>query len=141
MQIEHFALQLDKQEAFECLQALLTQTLIEEEIRSQKGLEMPELSPIITRLMAILGCDDSILENITEKSGDELWEYAWYAFTNEWAWHRAKQDALKEQKSSKKNLPSRQDYQKITERLYNTRFEKYVAELNMKTAKQNKSKS
>ncbi len=136
MQTEHYALQLNKQEALECLHALLMQALVDEEVRSQKGLEPPELSAIITRLLTILGSSDETLETETDKAGEELWEYSWYTFTNEWAWHRAKQDALKDKKTSKKKNPSSSDdYQKIAEKLYNTRFEKYVAELNMKTNK------
>lgn len=141
MQTEHFALQLNKQEALECLHALLMQTLVDEEVRSQKGLEPPELSSIITRLMTILGCTDQFLETETDKAGDELWEYSWYAFTNEWAWYRAKQDALKRQKSDKrKNQILSEDIQKTAEKFYNAHFEKYVSELNMQNSKINKHK-
>ncbi len=142
MQTEYFALQLNKQELLECLRALIMQTLVDEEIHSQKGLELPELSSIITRLTTILGYTNHFLEAETDKIENELWEYSWHVFTNEWAWYRAKQDALKKQKMNKnKNQLFSEEFQKTAEKFYNAHFEKYVSELNMQNLKINKHKS
>ncbi len=133
MQTEFYSLQLSKFEALECLRAFLLQAIVEEEVRSQKGLELPELSPLVARLMNMLNLSDEGMEHETDRVVDDLWEYSWYVFTSEWAWFRAQQEALRSIKKTKKivNMEDR-EYKQFAEKNFKRFFEKYVAELNMK---------
>jgi hypothetical protein len=133
MNTEFYSLQLSKYEALECLRAFLLQAIVEEEVRLQKGLELPEANPMINRLMSMLDQSEEQVERETEKAADELWEYSWYAFTSEWAWFRAQQEALRSinKKDEVVNTGSI-EYKKSAEKYFKRFFERYVAELNMK---------
>ncbi|MBD3281204.1 hypothetical protein GF391_00470 [Candidatus Uhrbacteria bacterium] len=141
MNTEFYSLQLSRLEALECLKALLTQTLIDDELRAQKGLEAGELSPVISRLVQVLRRSDEEVERETDASANDLWEYSWYAFTSEWAWYRAQQEALRTLKKnmSKVDLACT-EYQAFAEKNFKQFFEKYVAELNMKPLHNSNSK-
>ncbi len=129
MNTEFYALQLSRFEALECLRALLMRAIVDEEVRAQKGLELPDINPMINRLIEMLDLNDFSVESETDKQADELWEYSWYVFTSEWAWYRAQQDALKSLRKKKKEGS---DYREAAEQNFKKFFEKYVAELNMK---------
>lgn len=129
MNTEFYALNLSRFEALECLRALLLRAIVDEEVRSQKGLELPDINPMINRLIDMLDLKDDVVEKETDKQADELWEYSWYVFTSEWAWYRAQQDALKQLRKKKK---TEIDYRAAAEMNFKKFFEKYVAELNMK---------
>ncbi|MDF1497523.1 MAG: hypothetical protein P1P90_05705 [Patescibacteria group bacterium] len=132
MQTEFYSLQLSKFEALECLRALLLQALVEEEVRMQKGLELPEMNSMINRLMNMLNVSEELVERETDKSADELWEYSWYVFTSEWAWFRAQQEALRAIKKNKKLVNTEDvEYKHFAEKNFKKFFDKYVAELNM----------
>ena len=133
MNTEFYSLQLSKFEALECLRAFLLQAIVDEEVRLQKGLELPEVNPIINRLMSMLNQSEEDVERETERAADELWEYSWYAFTSEWAWYRAQQETLRSIKKNnqKVNLEGL-GYKQSAEKNFKLFFEKYVAELNMK---------
>jgi len=124
---------MNKVEVLECLKALLLRAMIDDETRLQKGLELPETSPLIGRMMSLLSLSEEVIEKEADKAGEDLWEYSWYAFTSEWAWYRAQQDALRFKSKQKKivNLQS-DEYKQMTEKLYKKFFDKYVAELNMR---------
>ena len=144
MQTEYYQFQLTKTEALECLRAFLSQALMEEEVRLQQGLEPPELSPLLTRFVQLLGISDEQIEQMTDRASEELWEYSWYVFTNEWAWFRARQEALRlKGKGVKPASPptNQEDHHKIAEQLYKRHFERYVNELNMRTLSNNRVKS
>jgi hypothetical protein len=133
MQTEFYSLQLSKFEALECLRAFLLQAIVEEEVRMQKGLELPESSTMINRLMSLLNLADDDVERETDRAADDLWEYSWYAFTSEWAWFRAQQEAIRSIKKTKKTVNMEDgDYKKSAEKNFKRFFENYVAELNMK---------
>jgi len=133
MQTEFYSLQLSKFEALECLRAFLVQAIVEEEVRMQKGLELPEASPMINRFMDMLAMSEDDVERETDRAADDLWEYSWYVFTSEWAWFRAQQEALRSVKKIKKTVNIEDgDYKQSAERNFKKFFEKYVAELNMK---------
>jgi hypothetical protein len=132
MQMEYYNLQLSKKEALEVLRALVLSAALDDEIRIQKGLEPAMYSDVLVRMLELLHLPDEFFNNFNQSAADDLWEYSWYAFTNEWAWFRAQQDAHKLfPKRDKKD----EEYQKRAERLYKKHFEKYVAELNMQSGK------
>ncbi len=144
MNTEFYSLQLSKLEALECLRALLLQALIDDEIRERKGLEIGEINPMISQLVKILQKTDDEVERETDRAVNDLWEYSWYAFTSEWAWYRAQQEALRQLKKKARKVDlSGSAYRASAEKNFKRFFVKYVSELNMKPifiAKQRSSK-
>lgn len=133
MNTEFYSLQFSRLEALECLRAFLTQTLVDDEVRAQKGLEAGEINPMISRLVQVLQKSDEELERETDNAASDLWEYSWYTFTGEWAWYRAQQEALRQLKKKMRNVDlSDNEYREHAEKNFKQYFEKYVAELNMK---------
>jgi len=131
MMIEFAALQLSREELKEIHQALLQRAMVESEMRRERGLEKPEQFPLLERFETLLG--EKALEIDKTESGleTELWEFAWYAFTDEWAWYRAAQEVEKELKDSHQDLPE-VEAKKLIESRYKKNFKKYVAEVDMR---------
>ena len=62
---------------------------------------------------------------------DDLWNYAWYVYTDEWAWHRAKDETIKE--LGKKSTSLKSDaLDRLVEERYEKNFETYIREIDMK---------
>ncbi|MFZ6014799.1 MAG: hypothetical protein ACOYUZ_00370 [Patescibacteria group bacterium] len=131
---EFHILQLTRQEALECLRAQIHLAVAEEETRIQRGFESPELSPLILRLVEMLQLDNLEFDRMADEAAEDLWEYSWYAFTSEWAWFRARQEALRLLRKARGKEAAVQDpeYHKSAEKLYKKHFNRYVNELNMR---------
>lgn len=129
MLTEFVGLQLSRNELQEIYAALLKQAVIEDEVRRERGLEEVEKRPLLERLEMLLGMDEMTSHALDHVAEDELWEYAWYTFTDEWAWYRAQQD-LQSQLDAKSL--SEEDMRKQIESMYRKHFDKYVAEVTMK---------
>ena len=84
-------------------------------------------------------------DHTTERLDEELWQHAWYAFTEEWAWFRSRQDTVKDLGEMSKQTPAEKIDELVHER-FHKKFESYVRELDMDTdaperrMKQKKSK-
>ncbi len=141
MLTEFVSLQLSREELKEIHVSLLQSAIIEEEIRRERGQERTERRPLLERIEALLGESEKALHYLDHETEDNLWEYAWYAFTDEWAWYRAAQDTEKEA-----DTPKSQDdtaFQKRIEQRYQKNFDAYVSEIDMHEAvkKAKKAKS
>ena len=115
--------------------------LVENEVRREEGLEEIEYPKVLEAIENALGLTDDSAHLVEHQVDDELWNFAWYAFTDEWAWFRARRDVLREL-GSKRDLSSEALDRKVEER-YRKDFERYVAEVDMKNqqpAKQSKKR-
>lgn len=130
MQTELIALNLTRQEAVECMRACLMLSLVEDEMRVQQGYEPMDFPVLAQRLAGLLGVRDVGLEGMANGLSEDLWSYAWYTYTNEWAWFKAEHQARLDLglKAGEKNPELR----KKAEKLYKKNFETYVAEIDMK---------
>jgi len=134
MQTKYISVLFNEVEALECLRALFTQALIEEELRIQKGMEQADPTPLISKFLQVLMLTDADIEKEKDKLLDDLWEYSWFVFTSEWAWFRARQEAMRLQaeKRSEALQVSVKDREKMAEKLFKKNFESYVSEINMR---------
>lgn len=131
METEFFGLSLCRKELIELQTALLQRYLVEDDLRREKGLEPIEDYALLRRVDDLLGLPDRDLDRLSENLEDELWEYSWFAFTEEWAWFRAKQEVRKELGAEAQKL-SVEEIDRLTERRLAKHFEKYVREVEMK---------
>jgi hypothetical protein len=136
MMLEFATLQLTHAELLEIYKALSQRAEIQHLLMQEKGTEHPDHS-LLHRVESLLGKSEPQLERLYEEADEEMWEYAWYAYTDEWAWWRAKQEAAKE--LGREPGASKEDEAKV-EAIYNKKFEAFVAEVSMLDPQQGKSK-
>jgi len=129
MNTEFFSLSFSREEVRELHEALLLRSMVEDELRREQGLEPVAMRPLLARVEQLLNLSDKQVERITERLDTGLWEHAWYVFTDEWAWYRARQDVEKELNGSP---ISEQDMRERMEQKYHDEFERYVREVEMK---------
>lgn len=136
MSSEHINLHLTPTQLTEVYRALLARFVVEDTLRREQGLEPIEYPKLLEHLEHLLRIDPEKAHQTFHHEEDELWEYSWYTFTDEWAWFRAKQDTLKELGAKVARTPSKTLEAKI-ESLYEERFDRYAAEVDMQEKDEN----
>ena len=131
MNTDFVTIQLTRKEALDCFRGLITLRLIEEEVRSQKGFEPVDFSGLTERMRLVLDVTEAQWQKIAEAISEDMWEYAWYAYTSEWAWFRAQQEARKAKKLTKNRSKKMPNDTELAEKLYEEKFDRYVSEINM----------
>jgi len=131
MMLEFCTLQFTREELEELRLALLQRAMVEDELRLEKGQEKADRHPLLDRVEALLADDQEKLKAIDQAVEDELWEFAWYAYTDEWAWYRAAQDVNADPAAAKL---AEADKKIRIEKLYKNNFDRYVAEVDMREA-------
>lgn len=128
-------LSLSAEELLEMHRALLARLLMDSTLRREHGFEPVEPSPLLLRLEQLLAMDEKTTDLATKRVDEELWEHAWLAFTDEWAWSRAHQDVChKMGKSAMRTMPPH-DLESLVRKRYEERFDHYLQELNMEAPK------
>jgi hypothetical protein len=127
---EFVGLQLTREELLEIQKALLAQAFVNDTVRREKGESGPEDHALLQKIEALLGETDEALHALDHAVEDEMWEYAWYAFTDEWAWHRALQTVRKNNASHFDSL-TESEQERLVEQEYKKQFDRYVAEIDM----------
>lgn len=127
---EFATVQLTREELKEIHAALVQRAILEDEVRSERGQEHVERRPLLDAFESLLGEREETLHALDHVLEDELWEYAWYAFTDEWAHARAAQEVRKETGASSATEDP-VEFEKRVELKYQKKFEEYVAELAM----------
>ncbi len=130
MFIEFATIQLTREELKEIHAALVQRAILDDEVRCERGLERIDRRPLLEQFEMLLGEREEKLHALDHALEDELWEYAWYAFTDEWAHARAAQDVRRE--SGDESVPEdAAEFEKRVELNYQKKFEEYVSELEM----------
>ncbi|MBI5654597.1 hypothetical protein HZC53_03030 [Candidatus Uhrbacteria bacterium] len=137
MLTEFATIQFNREELLELHRSLLLAAMVEDELRHERGLEKVGQHPLLDKIEALLGIKEDKLHALDHQVEDEMWEFAWYAFTDEWAWTRAAQDVEKELSESS-TKPSDADRKTLVETRYRERFDAYVAEVDMRESKKEK---
>lgn len=135
MLLEFGTLQFTREELQELRLALLQRAMVEDELRREKGQEKPDSHPLLDKVERLLGDGAEELKSLDQRAEDELWEFSWYAYTDEWAWYRAAQEVETEPDAAK--LPEAEKKTRI-EKLYKDNFDRYVAEVEMGENKKDK---
>ncbi len=127
---EFASLQLSRQELEEIYEALLQRSIVEQALRSERGQEPVDSSVLLRQLEKLLHLPAERLETVEHQLEDDLWEHAWYAYTEEWAWYRAQQDA-EAQKDQKQGSGPTETVERMMEINYRKNFERYISEIDM----------
>lgn len=127
---EFITLGLTPPQLLEIQRALLARFIVEDSLRREQGLEPIEYPPLLEHIEKLLRMDSEVAHQAFHKEEDELWEYSWYSFTDEWAWFRAKQDMAKELGAKAIRMTDKMLETRIEE-LYEEHFDRYTTELDM----------
>lgn len=138
MQTEFINLSLSKNQAMECLSALLLKSALEDELRNERGQEPAEPDPLILRLATLLNIKEKAMESQLDLAEEALWEYSWFVFTNEWAWFRARQEA---KKAAGQASVKETELDKQAEKIFKMKFDDFVKELDMDSQSQKSRKN
>ena len=130
MLTEFVSVQMSREELKEIHAALIQKAITEDQLRRERGQEAIADRALLQKLEALLGEDEEALHHLDHVLEDELWEYSWYTFTDEWAWFRAGQDLEKELGADAQKM-EKTAFEKLVELRYTKNFEQYVAELQM----------
>lgn len=122
--------QLSREELQEIHAGLIHRAIVEDQLRRERGQEPVADRPLLQKLEMLLGEREEVLHGLDHALEDELWEYTWYAFTDEWAWFRAKADLEKELGSDRNSVDSAA-FEKLVELRYRKNFDQYVSEIDM----------
>jgi hypothetical protein len=133
MQTEFLGVSFTRQEVLELLRACMLQSLLEDEVRVQQGLEPVDPSPLVERFVQLLGVAEDAADDMADRLSDDLWAYSWYVFTNEWAWFRAKQEAVRQLGKKVSGKEENTEFRRLAERLYKRNFEAYTKEIDMQS--------
>ncbi|MFA6429270.1 MAG: hypothetical protein WCV84_02110 [Patescibacteria group bacterium] len=123
-------LSFSKNELIELHRALLARFIMEDSLRKEHALEPIDPSPLLTRVEQLLQIPDRTSHAIFEQVDEEVWQHSWFAFTDEWAWFRARQDVRKKLGSELANT-SPKDLEALIDHRYDEWFDRYVHELDM----------
>jgi hypothetical protein len=134
MMTEFASIQLSREELQEIHAALVQRAMVEDELRHERGQEPVERRALLERIEQLLGENEETLHEQDHALADELWEHAWYAFTDEWAHYRAKKDIERERGTDGKPRDL-MEFEKQVELRYQKNFEQYVNELAMDESK------
>jgi hypothetical protein len=129
--MEEFAyIQVKKSDLLELHRALLARWLVEDKLRQTQGLESVSPPPLMDRIETLLGLNAEQSHDLFHRVEDELWEYSWGTFTEEWAWHRAEQDVHK-QLGSKHAAMDKAELEMLVEKRYEAKLETYTKEISL----------
>jgi hypothetical protein len=130
MLMEFASVQLTREELKEIHAALIQKAIVEDQLRRERGQEPVSERSLLQKLETLLGEEEERLHALDHLLEDELWEYAWYAFTDEWAWFRAARELEKELGANAQKM-DKAAFEKLVEMRYTKNFDTYVAELAM----------
>jgi hypothetical protein len=130
MHTEFISFQVPKSSAFEIYRSLLSHYILECAVRRERGLETPSYPPLLEQLEGTLGLTEERVHREFHETQDELWEYSWTSYTEEWAWYRARRAVMKTLGSKAKQLPE-QELNALIEQTYQEKFDLYIAEIDM----------
>lgn len=132
MLTEFVGLQLTREELLEIQRALLAQAFVQDTVLREKGEEQPAPEhELLQKIENLLGESEESLHALDHQVEDQMWEYAWFAFTDEWAWYRATQAVMAEQGKGFAVL-SEPERERLIELAYKKNFDTYVAEVDMR---------
>lgn len=130
MDSEQYAITLNRDELLEVYRALVMRALAEDESRREKGLEDVGDRSLLVRAERLLRLTDTEAERLFRAADEELWEYAWFTVSDEWAWFRALQEERRAAGDNFEALNEQERWGRV-ERRYQKDFERFVREIEM----------
>jgi hypothetical protein len=130
MLTEFVSLMLSRQELLELQEALTMRALVEDELRREEGLESVDRRSLLVKIDQLVAATEGQVKQLEERMDDELWHHAWYSYTDEWAWYRARKDVLRELGALAASTTTA-TIDDLVHRRYHDKFEDYVQEIDM----------
>ena len=130
MNTEFFSMQMSREELMELHAAMVQRAMLEDDVRREVGLEPVARRPMLEKLDELLGFSVAQEDAIARELDDELWEHAWFTFTDEWAWFRAKQEVERDLGGAQTTIGQADLHRRIDER-YQKDFDRFVKEVEM----------
>jgi hypothetical protein len=127
---EFASLLFSRQELKEVYESLVMRALVEDDLRQEEGLEQVDRRPLVEKIGQLLAMSGERLEILEDRLDQELWHHDWYAYTDEWAWYRARKEVLAELGASASGMKN-EAIDDIVHRRYHEKFEEYVREIDM----------
>lgn len=125
-----YSLGLTREQLAELHRALLARYIMDETFRGERGEKEHQPPALLTHLERLLELREEEAHALFHEEEDRLWEYSWYAYTDEWAWHRARQETEQEI-GDQLSLTSPQRVEDLTEKKYEEHFDRYTKEIDM----------
>lgn len=110
--------------------AVLERYIIDDTFRRERGEEAQEPPAIMAHLERLLDLSADDAHKLFHEEEDRLWEYSWYAYTDEWAWYRARQD-VEQALGERLSLTTPEQLEQQIEAAYEEHFARYTKEIDM----------
>lgn len=130
MVTEFVSLTLTRQELLELQEALTMRAMVEDVLRHEEGLEPVDRRLLLSKIDQLLHAPESQLATLDARLEEELWQHAWYGFTDEWAWYRARRDVLREL-GPLAGRTADATIEELAHQRYHAKFDEYVQEIDM----------
>ena len=125
-----YSVGLTHEQLTEVYHALLSRYVIDETFRRERDEESIDPPALMSHLERLLGVNPETAHSQFHEEEDRLWEYAWYAYTDEWAWYRARQD-VEQTLGHRLNATSTEAVEQLIEKAYEEHFDRYTKEIDM----------
>lgn len=125
-----YSLGLNREQLIELQRALLARYIIDETFRREHGEESKETPALLGHLERLLEMGEEEAHSHFHEEEDRLWEYSWYAYTDEWAWHRARQETQPEMGDPLTRI-NPEEFEDLIEKNYDDHFDRYTSEIDM----------
>ena len=109
----------------------MAQSVVTNAIREEQHQEAVEPSPLLQKIELLLQLSPDRAHEEFHRAEDDLWAYAWYTYTDEWAWGRARQDVMRTQHKDQAPLTDAELEQRIDTQ-YKKEFDRYSGEIDMR---------
>lgn len=110
--------------------ALLSRYITDETFRREIGQESQDPPALLAHTERLLDMNHEEAHAQFHEEEDRLWEYSWYAYTDEWAWYRARQD-VEQDLGNRLAATSDEQLEELIEKTYDTHFDRYTKEIDM----------
>lgn len=128
-----YSLGLTREQLVLLHRSLLSSYIIEETFHRERGEKGKEPPALLAHLERLLELSEEEAHALFHEEEDRLWEYSWYAYTDEWAWYRARQDTEREL-GDQLVLTNPAALEQLIEKTYDDKFDRYTKEIDMASA-------
>jgi hypothetical protein len=135
-----YSLGLTKDQVIELHRSVLARYIIEDTFRRERGEEAEEPPALLAHLERLLDLSAEEAHTLFHEEEDRLWEYSWYAYTDEWAWYRARQE-VEQELGEQLSLTKPDKLEELVEASYEQHFARYAKEIDMASAMKNDASS
>ncbi len=125
-----YSVGLTHEQLIDLHRSVLGRYIIDETFRRESGEESQDPPALLAHVERLLDMSPEEAHTQFHEEEDRLWEYSWYAYTDEWAWYRARQDVEQELGNRLTNTSAEQ-LEQLIQKAYDDHFDRYTKEIDM----------